>query len=172
MSANTAMNLYRAWDRIYQTPRRLTRSQHRSILNCENYIGRLERLVHQTMEFMQMSTKGNTDKPKWVGFANIDIPSGEREKAQKVVLDYDTTVSRSTDVISRGYKLSVTHKKDTDSFIATLTCNDKKSPNAGYSLSGYGREWMIALGSVLYKHFDVAKEKWDVAAKAESDLFG
>lgn len=131
-----------------------------------------EDLIDDIKDFLNMAKKSERKKATWKSFVNVDIPYGDRESAKEVILDADKTVERVSDLVSQGYKLSVSYSASNDSFIATLTGAYADLPNAGLSMSGFGKDWIVALGSVCYKHFDVSKGTWSSGAKSDSELFG
>lgn len=119
-----------------------------------------------------MASKKARKKATWKSFANVDIPAHRREEAKDVIAEVDLTIDRIGDLVAQGYKLSVSYSPDTDTYIATLTGTYADLKNAGLSMSGYGKDWVIALGVVAYKHFHIAEENWTSVSRTTSEDFG
>lgn len=119
-----------------------------------------------------MAKKKDRTKATWKAFANVDIPDSRMNEAAAIIKDADKTVDRISELVGLGYKLSVSYNASNDTFTATLTGAYADLPNAGMSLSGYAKDWVMALGAVCYKHFEMCDGKWTEKTQDTTQLFG
>lgn len=165
----------RLYERFARSNEWLTRMMCDNVYRPHAFTGWLkqrEALLIDTWRHLGMTKKTERKKATWKAFVNVDIPRDLEKVAKDVILDADKTAERMSDLLSQGYKLSVQYNASNDTFIATLTGQYADLVNAGNSLSGFGKDWIIAIGAVCYKHFDVAQGKWQSAEKDDAGLFG
>lgn len=118
-----------------------------------------------------MVDRSKAKKIKWKGFANIDIPDSQRERARTYIFEGDAVETDLQTMIADNYKITMSQNEVSGSVTCTATCNNEQSMNAGYSLSGYGKDWLCACGSLLFKHFKIADCDWEGFTRGEDSEF-
>jgi hypothetical protein len=88
-----------------------------------------------------------------VQFVNFDF-TPEQKATFKAWLseNYDKAFDMMQNVVDGGYNLSVKIDEKAHGYAAFLTCQNDKSPNKGWILSGRGSHPINAILSVMYRH--------------------
>lgn len=99
---------------------------------------------------------------EWKGFVDISLTGQEKEHlASLEQADYPDITAFLENVLSDGYKFSVTRDELHSCVIATLTGKGKGCPNAGYSLSARGPDLVGALLVLHHKHVVICEQlRW------------
>lgn len=97
---------------------------------------------------------------QWTKF--VDISLGETT-LKDVGVEYptiDEVNEHLSNALMNGYRLSVSYNPANDAVIASFTCKDEESVNAGCTLSAFAGTWADAISVLLYKHYVIAKQNW------------
>ena len=115
-----------------------------------------------------MATK---QKSEWLGFVDCALTDEEKKEArgQNVWEGIDAWLD---ELVKVGYRLVVSFDVQHDCAVASLTCTDGNSGNAGFTLTGRGPDAEGALQMLVYKHFVVLKKDWKSAKASESSKWG
>ncbi len=89
------------------------------------------------------------------------------DNAQNALFDaeYASIVPPLSDIdilINNGYKLSFAWDDFNSGVSASLYAKDQKMEWAGYTLSAWAGDVQTALNLLLFKHFVVANQKWEI----------
>ena len=137
----------------------------------DDWFGQLQKYQEELKGGLGIMVQKKQEDVKWLGYANIDIPASRRDEASQFIADTELFSEALENVISDGYRLSLSLNKTNDTVTCTATCKNKASPNAGYSLTGYGKDWLRATGSLLFKHYRLASEDWTGHTSQNDDEF-
>ena len=172
MTANVAMKLQKQWEsNFFYFQNHLEKgTANEYIFNV--FLRRTEKLQAQAREILGMLDKKKRDKVPWKGFANIDIPASRKKEAKEAILSGEWVVNHVAELVDLDYKITVNSNPETGTITATATMLWKGEKNAGYSMSGFGSDWLKAMGSLCFKHFVLAKGDWSgYSVENEEDFF-
>lgn len=117
-----------------------------------------------------MATK-KISKPKkaeWKGFHNVSL-TAEDERAflewHNANIAWDAAISKLSDA---GYKISFDYDPYNEGFRASLYATAAKMEWAGYTLTAWASDATTAFSLLLYKHFVMCKETWEIAKEVRS----
>lgn len=110
----------------------------------------------------QKSRKAPKSQPalEYGKYITYDLQAHDREWLHAADLQTEFPDSVLDDLVSSGYKYSLSPDPTHHRFIATLTDKDPTSPFAGYSMSGSGATPTAARYSLLYRHCYLAQGDW------------
>lgn len=111
-----------------------------------------------------MVTKKNKQvkKAEWKGYHKINLT---REQDELFTTDYasrDVTLSDVDILVNNGYKLSISFDAYNHGVTASLYAQDQKMEWAGYTLTAWAGDAQTAINLLLFKHYVVAGEHWEV----------
>ncbi len=99
---------------------------------------------------------------EFMGYHKINL-----DDKQNALFDeqYASAVPPLSDIdilINNGYKLSFSWDDYNSGVSASLYAKNQKMEWAGYTLSAWAGDAQTALNLLLFKHFIVAKERWEI----------
>jgi hypothetical protein len=108
----------------------------------------------------------NGERGEFKGFINIRLTDADKEALVAGVGETDTTtlIDNAAALLYEGYKLSFAYDKTSGSVQATLACWQEGHPDCGHAISSRNPDFIMALHSLLHKHFNVARECWTAFA--------
>lgn len=113
-----------------------------------------------------------SEKAQWVGFANVRLDEEQREAYAAWDITPAEVWEKFTEMLSTGYKITVSHQPKKNSFTCAATCENAADPNAGMTMSSYAGTWGDAVKVMLFKHFEVTKGTWGAVEARTSSPFG
>lgn len=93
-------------------------------------------------------------------FIDYALSARDKEWLGAADLAKEFPLERVVDLVSVGYKFSLSPDFNNMSIVATLTDKQENSPTFKRILSGRGATTLDAWYSLAYRHFVVAKEDW------------
>ena len=87
-------------------------------------------------------------KVKFQGFVSVSLTATEKKKIKSQPLTIEQAFQFIVDAAELGYKVSVSFNADKEFFTATLYGNHSDNPNAGYSMSLFHRDLVIAVSAL------------------------
>lgn len=107
-------------------------------------------------------------------FVRCDLSRDQKEALIHSISEGGTTEGQAFDLVSEGYKLSISRDTKNDCYIASLSDNREGSRTRGYVLSARGASINIALCALSFKHNIVLSEGWleGVASEVERNEWG
>lgn len=107
--------------------------------------------------------KKSANVPKngaWTVFVDCPLPEGAFPEIQATFPSPESVFDTIQDLVVHSYRVSVAYNPTNDACVASLTCRDDDSPNAGKTLTAYADDWYTALQVVLFKHIVVLDMLW------------
>lgn len=95
--------------------------------------------------------KKQENPPAWVGFANVRLSDSDKENFAAWDMEMDDCWEMLIARCVEGYKFTVTYNEQNKSYVCSLTCNVKRDPNAGYTLTGYAPDVATAMRVLVFK---------------------
>jgi hypothetical protein len=96
-----------------------------------------------------------------VQFVNYDFTPEQKATFKLWMNDnYDKAFDMMQNVVDGGYNLSVKVDEKSHGYAAFLTCQNDKSPNKGWILSGRGSHPLNAILGVMYRHEVLFDGNW------------
>jgi len=98
-----------------------------------------------------------------VQFINYDLTLEQKATFKAWMSDnYDKAFDMLQNVVDGGYNLSVKTDEKAHGYACFLTCQNDKSPNKGWILSGRGSHPLNAMLAVIYRHEVLFEGTWPV----------
>lgn len=117
-------------------------------------------------------TKAAANK-QWTTFVEISLAGHDMAKIEAEFSSPDALFDSLSNMFAAGYRISLSHNVQNDAIIASVTCKDDDSVNAGCTFTSFAGDWFTALKIAAYKHFVVTQENWiGVAGKTDRPMFG
>lgn len=104
--------------------------------------------------------KNTNGQSEFRGFINIHLTDADKEKIAASASDPQGIMDNLAGLLFEGYKVSLAYDVKSGAIQAVLTCWNPDSAHFGYAISSRHPEAIVALDSLLYKHFDLAAEQW------------
>lgn len=111
---------------------------------------------------MATSKPRKTKSAEWKGYHKINLTREQNEDFEVNHAQAEVSSSELDILINNGYKISLAWDDYNTGVSATLYAKDKKLEWAGYSLSAWAGDVNTALALLLYKHYVVAQEQWEI----------
>lgn len=138
----------------------VTKSNQCSILN--GWIVEWVALIRELQGMLAMpKSQANQTVNNWKGFKDFRLTN---EQINAFVTDgvHDEDLMDLVQAsLAEGYKLTFTYNGQSDTYNASMTCNDDKSANFGYTMSSFGPNFYTALGLLMYKHYILLVGDWN-----------
>lgn len=169
------MALFDEW-RV-ETPRRLFCSLARMdrwrtsywVLNQINLMG-VEIMARGKTKSVQKPAQGGK---QWTTFVEISLAGHELAQIESQFGTVDSLFDAMHNMLVDGYRISLSHNVQNDAIIASVTCKDEESVNAGCTFTSFAVDWVMALKIACYKHYVVTEQNWiGVAGTASRPAFG
>lgn len=93
-------------------------------------------------------------------FVSCELNDEERSYCKQHVLNLSEVSSRLEDLLTEGFKLTLSWDDNSDCALATLIGTPKQATNRGLALSARGGSLEGSLTVLFYKHFEKLKEDW------------
>jgi len=119
-----------------------------------------------------MATKKAVPARQWNGFVNCELTAEDKATFKVWDVDFGDAFDLLVGRVTEGYRLSVSHNKKNDSFIASLTGSEDCGDNAGYTLSAFGKDIATAMRVLAYKDGFILEGVWDNAKVQPKDDIG
>lgn len=119
---------------------------------------------------MAQGKKGTVNK--WVGFVNCELTAEDKATFKVWDVELDDAWDLLTQRVLEGYRLSFSHNPKNENFVVSLTGGDECGANAGYTLSGFGRDIGTALRVLCFKDTFILEGNWEQAKVAQKDDIG
>lgn len=97
---------------------------------------------------------------QWTEFVDIPLTEDDFEQIGKAFPDIETTDEAIADLLSQGYRVSLSYNSNNDAFIASVTCKNEDDENHGKTFNAFAGSWVEALQCALYKHYVKARKNW------------
>jgi len=126
--------------------------------------------------FSKSKTKGKpaSKHAEWTGFVSCELTDIHKDDLRQNPFPQTAIDEWITIALESGCKLTQSHDKNNQSFIASLTDRDPESPNAGLSLVARGSAPHKALQALMYKDRVIIGDRpWsEFAHETTRDEFG
>lgn len=129
-------------------------------------------VVHNSRECHCMAKKSASKNGDWKGYANIPFNAearGEYERGAPVASDVYRWLEEA---IATGYRVTLSYDSRNDALQCSMTCQNERDPNYGYTLTSRGPTWFDALSVCLFKHNVLAEREWPLSEKTTGDKWG
>lgn len=127
----------------------------------------------------RFSKKGTKSKPstkhaEWQGFVSCELTDIHKDDLRQNPFPQTAIDEWLQIILESGCKLTLSHDKNNQSFIASMTDRDPESPNAGLSLVARGSSHNKALQALMYKDRVIIGDRpWsEFAHEATREEFG
>lgn len=127
------------------------------------------------MENMMARGKNTQTKAKENGNAYntrfLDIPLGKHTQSEIVSQFGGSDILADTvqSMCEDGYRIGLSYNAANDAIIASITCRNEASVNAGCTFTAFAGDWVTALQVLCYKHIVIAEGNWVNAGKAKEN---
>lgn len=111
-------------------------------------------------------------KGDWKGFANVPFDAEARARYETDAPPAAEVYRVLEDLISDGYRVTFSFDKTNDCYQCSVTCQNEKRAESGYTLTARGPGWFDALSVVVFKHSVLAPDGWPLAEKTQGDKWG
>lgn len=95
-------------------------------------------------------------------FVRCELSGEQKETLVQSIHSGVIVAEQCYDLVSEGYKLSLTRDDKNKCFIATITDNREGSETRYYALSARGSTLTIAMCALSFKHNIIFSEGWDM----------
>lgn len=109
------------------------------------------------------------DKVKFKSFVNVTLTKIHAAELTAMDLEVEFPWTDLQEVVSDGYKFSMSYSHGDNSYVATLIDHNHESVAAGYALSGWGATPHKAFSALLYKHRYIFQDGWEIADEQRND---
>jgi len=111
-----------------------------------------------------MATKKTTKvkKAEWKGYHKINLT---REQTETFEAEYATLPINPEDfgiLVNNGYRVSFSWDDYNTGVSASMYCVSQKAEWGGYTLSAWAADPLTAWNLLLFKHYVVAEEQWEI----------
>lgn len=111
---------------------------------------------------MAKSQTRQVKKAEWKGYHKINLTKEQNELFEDQYISRAVPFTDFDILVNNGYKLSVSWDSYNHGVSASLYAQDKKMEWAGYTLSAWAGDAETALKLLLFKHYVVANQQWEV----------
>lgn len=111
---------------------------------------------------MAKTSKKQVKKAEWKGYHKINLT---KEQDELFTSQYANRAIPFTDfdiLVNNGYKLAISFDTYNVGVSASLYAQDQKMEWAGYTLTAWAGDAETALKLLLFKHYVVAREQWEI----------
>lgn len=116
----------------------------------------------------QPEARGRSDNKNWTTFVEISLAGYTEQELDDAYRSPEELYDKLAVMLEAGYRVAVSYNAQNDAFIASVSCRDDSSVNAGCTFTALAGDWVSALRMAVFKHFDVAKEEWGAQNPAAS----
>lgn len=109
--------------------------------------------------------KAKTTKVKsadWKGYHKINLTNEQTEEFSRDHQNAEVHLADLDILINQGYKITFSWDDYNTGVSAALYAKDAKMEWAGYTLTAWAGDVQTALNLLLFKHFVVAQEQWEI----------
>lgn len=118
-------------------------------------------------------------KPKGQGsagtlprFIDIKLTAEQREEFKTWERRGGDLVTFLQSMADDGYRVGVSWSGEQQAYTVSVTCRDPENPNNGLCMTSFAKTLSTALWLALYKHLEVAHERWVESAFGDEEEFG
>lgn len=101
-----------------------------------------------------------TAQEGWTRFVDISLAGVTKDDISAEFGDIDAIGDAVDRLLRSGYRIGISFNGATNSYVASLTCRDAASSNAGCTVTSHAAGWWFVIQVMLYKHYVVAREDW------------
>lgn len=110
---------------------------------------------------------------QWTDFVDIPLAEDEWGAIYKAYSNPDVLADAVTDLLEAGYRVGMSHNRNNDAFIVSVTCKVEGDVNEGLTFNSFAETWFEALQIGMYKHYLKSGKNWKSAGgKAARPKFG
>lgn len=110
---------------------------------------------------------------QWTTFVEISLAGHDMAQIEAEMGSVDALFDALSVMLTEGYRISLSHNVQNDAIIASVTCKDEDSVNAGCTFTSFAKDWVTALKIAAYKHYVVTEQNWiGVAGQSTAPAFG
>lgn len=99
---------------------------------------------------------------EWKGYHKINLTREQTEEFERDYLPKEVSLTEFDILVNAGYKFSLNWDDYNTGVSASLYCREKKMEWAGYTLSAWAGDAETATKLLLFKHYVVAKQTWEI----------
>lgn len=119
-----------------------------------------------------MAKKAATKAGDWKGYANIPFNAEARGLYERQAPGADEVYRWLEEAIATGYRVTLNYDNRNDAFQCSLTCQNERDENNGFTLTSRGPSWFDALSVALFKHNVLSERRWPLSEKTSGDKWG
>ena len=119
-----------------------------------------------------MASKQSKKDTSWKGFANVPFNAEARGRYEQWSITANALYQAMEDVIAKGYRFTFSYDATNQASQCSITCQNDKDANAGYTLTSRGPTWYDALSVGLFKHLVLTEGEWPLNEKTTGDKWG
>lgn len=111
---------------------------------------------------MAKASKKQVKKAEWKGYHKINLTKEQDELFTAQYANRAIPFSDFDILVNNGYKLAISFDTYYNGVSASLYAQDQKMEWAGYTLTAWAGDAETALKLLLFKHYVVAREQWEI----------
>jgi hypothetical protein len=119
-----------------------------------------------------VTQKSSDTATQWTKFVDIPLVEAEWADIIKAYGNPDAIVDAISDLLESGYRVGLSHNRQNDAFIVSVTCKVEGDPNEGCTYNAFAETWFEACQIAVYKHFIKSKKVWSSVAGKDRPKFG
>lgn len=101
-------------------------------------------------------------KAEWKGYHKINLTREQNELFEGQYASRSVPFTDFDILVNNGYKLSISWDNYNGGVSASLYAQDQKMEWAGFTLSAWAGDAETALKLLLFKHYVVAEQRWEI----------
>lgn len=105
-------------------------------------------------------------------FVDVRLTAEQRSAFLDTTYTDAELVSSLQTLADEGYRVGVTWAGEQQAYTVSLTCREPDDPNNGLCMTSFARELRVALGLMVFKHYEVAERLWLKASESDVGEFG
>ena len=105
-------------------------------------------------------------------FVDIKLTAEQRSEFIDTTYTDEELVASLQTLADDGYRVGVAWAGEQQAYTVSLTCRDPENLNNGLCMTSFARELRVALGLMLFKHYEVANVNWSEASGRDTGDFG
>ena len=121
---------------------------------------------------MAKAQKSKVKRAEWKGYCKVNLTREQNEVFENEHAALQINPAELDILVNDGYKISFSWDDYNSGVSASLYATNAKMEWAGYSLSAWAGDVQTALNLLLFKHFVVAEQRWEIVKdeRAGSDV--
>ena len=119
-----------------------------------------------------MAKKAARNDTAWKGFANVPFNAEARAAFEKWDTTANAVYQEMEEMLGAGYRVTFSYDKTNAAYQCSVTCQNERDANNGYTLTSRGPSWYDALMVAVFKHVILTEREWPLSEKTQGDKWG